>query len=100
MDPGEKGAREYSLKVVLDVVERYDVDGIHIDDYFYPYPEKVNDKDEDDPRVFPFPDDETYAAYKSSGGKLELADWRRDNINRMMKRIYDGAKERKKFVQY
>ena len=39
LDPGERGAQDYSLSVVLDVVRRYNVDGVHIDDYFYPYPE-------------------------------------------------------------
>ena len=40
LDPGEKAARDYSIRVILDVVRRYDIDGVHLDDYFYPYPEK------------------------------------------------------------
>ena len=38
LDPGVPEAREHSLKVILDVVDRYDIDGVHVDDYFYPYP--------------------------------------------------------------
>lgn len=53
-------------------VPRYDVDGIHFDDYFYPYPVDG----------VPFPDDATYAAYD---GPLGLEDWRRDNVNRMVR---------------
>jgi len=100
LDPGQDEAEDHSFKVFMDVVERYDVDGIHIDDYFYPYPEKVNEKDEDDERMIPFPDQDSYAAYQKSGGKLKLEDWRRDNINKMMKRIYEGTKQRKPWVQY
>ena len=40
LDPGEKQVQDYSLKVILDVVNRYDIDGVHIDDYFYPYPQR------------------------------------------------------------
>ena len=41
LDPGDPAVREYSLRVVMDVVRRYDVDGVHFDDYFYPYPRKM-----------------------------------------------------------
>jgi uncharacterized lipoprotein YddW (UPF0748 family) len=100
LDPGNPAAAEHTFKVFMDVVERYDVDGIHIDDYFYPYPEKVNEKDEDDPRVIPFPDDDSFKQYQATGGKLSRPDWRRDNINQMMKRVYEGAHARKSWVQY
>src|SRR5215510_6533664 len=43
LDPGEKEVQDYSLSVVMDVVKRYDVDGIHFDDYFYPYPVEGRD---------------------------------------------------------
>ena len=57
LDPGEREVQEHSLKVVMDVLERYDVDGIHFDDYFYPYKEKsYSGKDLD------FPDDATVSA--------------------------------------
>jgi len=55
---------------------RYDVDGIHFDDYFYPYPDAADT---------PFPDNVTYQKYVDANGTLSRADWRRDNINRMVK---------------
>jgi uncharacterized lipoprotein YddW (UPF0748 family) len=54
---------------------RYDVDGIHFDDYFYPYP---------DASGTPFPDNATYERYVNGGGVLERDDWRRDNVNKMV----------------
>ena len=51
------------------------MDGIHFDDYFYPYPD-ANDT--------PFPDEDTYAAYIGAGGQMTIDDWRRDNVNRMV----------------
>ena len=55
-DPGEPAAEENFIAVLNDVVKRYDIDGVHIDDYFYPYPVKG-----DDGKSVPFPDDESYA---------------------------------------
>lgn len=63
MDPGEPQAQEHSVRVVADIVRRYDIDGIHADDYFYPYVQ--NDASG---RPISFPDDSTYARY---GGGLE-----------------------------
>src|SRR6185295_10829794 len=54
-DPGEPKAIQRFLAVVTDVVKRYDVDGVHLDDYFYPYQEKGPDG-----KLLPFPDDESY----------------------------------------
>ena len=76
-DPGVVAVQTRLLDVVSDLVMRYAVDGIHFDDYFYPYPDG------------PFPDDATYAAYKTAGGGLALADWRRDNVNRMVAAVHD-----------
>ncbi len=95
MDPGEPEAREQSYKVFLDVVKRYDVDGIHIDDYFYPYPVAGEDRKELD-----FPDDASWKAYQSSGGKLGRADWRRSNINALIESLYKGIKQEKRQVQF
>ena len=100
MDPGEPDAQEHSFNVFMDVVERYDVDGIHIDDYFYPYQERLNPKDPDDTRMLPFPDDASYKKYTDRGGKLKRDDWRRDNINQLIERIYKGIRARKKHVQF
>ena len=100
MDPGEPDAQDHSFNVFMDVVERYDVDGIHIDDYFYPYQERLNPKDPDDTRNIPFPDDDSYKKYTDAGGKLKRDDWRRDNINKLIKRIYEGVRQRKQHVQF
>ena len=67
-DPGNKEAQAFVLKVVKDVVNRYDVDAIHFDDYFYPY--KVKGRE--------FPDNKTYEKY---GNGLTKDDWRRSNCD-------------------
>ena len=85
---------DHTLKVILDVVRRYDVDGVHLDDYFYPYSE--NDADG---KPIPFPDDDTWAAYQKGGGKLSRADWRRDAVDRFVERLYAGVKKEKKWVK-
>lgn len=77
LDPGAPKSRELALQVIDDLLTRYDIDGIHMDDYFYPYPDK--DK--------PFPDDAAYADFKRNGGTLERDDWRRDNINRFVRDV-------------
>lgn len=89
MDPGEAAAAEQTLAVVRDVLARYAVDGVHIDDYFYPYP--VQDpatKQEVD-----FPDEAPWQAYLAGGGSLARADWRRYNVNALVKRLYALAHE-------
>jgi uncharacterized lipoprotein YddW (UPF0748 family) len=91
MDPGEKAAEDITVNVFMDVVRRYDVDGIHIDDYFYPY--QVTDPKTK--KVVDFPDGPAWEKYQASGGKLSRADWRRDNINRMVRRIYEGLRAEK-----
>ena len=80
MDPGAPPIQENIVNVVRDVVQRYDVAGVHFDDYFYPYPT-------DSGHVYPFPDDATYAAYRARGGTLSRADWRRDNVNTLIRRV-------------
>jgi uncharacterized lipoprotein YddW (UPF0748 family) len=90
MDPGAKIVQDRSYNVIIDVVRRYDVDGIHLDDYFYPYP--IEGKS--------FPDDKTYTAYKAAGGKLNLGDWRRENVNQMVQRLSQGIKNTKSHVKF
>ena len=94
LDPGEKDTQDHTMSVILDVVQRYDVDGVHIDDYFYPY--KVND---DQGKVIDFPDDPSFEKYKASGGALERADWRRENVNSFVKRFYTEVKAQKPWVK-
>ena len=81
LDPGEPQAREHSMRVVTDIVRRYDIDGIHMDDYFYPYP--VRDSARGGNRVFP-----DSGSYARSGSTLVIDDWRRENIDRFVERMY------------
>jgi uncharacterized lipoprotein YddW (UPF0748 family) len=92
LDPGEVDARQQTLSVIMDVVRRYDIDGVHLDDYFYPYPEYLKSAD--------FPDDPSWKRYQDAGGKLERADWRRDNVNRMIHDVYAGIKAVKPHVKF
>ena len=94
LDPGEVAVQDHSIRVILDVVRRYDVDGVHLDDYFYPYPEKTAAK-----QVVPFPDDPSWRKYQKSGGKLPRDDWRRDNVNRFVQRFYAAVKAEKPWVK-
>jgi uncharacterized lipoprotein YddW (UPF0748 family) len=80
MDPGEPDVQEHSMRVITDIVRRYDIDALHADDYFYPYVQ--NDAAG---RAIAFPDSATYARY---GGSLLRDDWRRANIDRFVERLY------------
>jgi len=80
MDPGAPDVRKHIVSVVRDIVRRYDVAGVHLDDYFYPYPTGSG-------AVYPFPDNATYAAYRAGGGALNRADWRRNNANTLIREI-------------
>lgn len=90
LDPTDKRARDYSLRVIMDLVERYDVDGVHFDDYFFPYKEKGQD----------FPDSPNWRAYVARGGKLSRADWRRDCINQFIFSVYSTIKGKKPWVRF
>jgi uncharacterized lipoprotein YddW (UPF0748 family) len=94
LDPGEPDVQDYSLNVVLDVVKRYDVDGIHFDDYFYPYEEKDSQG-----RDLDFPDDASWKKFGTASG-LSRDDWRRENVNKFIKRSYDAIKAAKPWVKF
>lgn len=96
IDPGEPDAAAHTLAVVRDVLQRYDVDGIHIDDYFYPYPvqEGGGSKQELD-----FPDEPSWQRYLQAGGTLGRADWRRDNVDRLVQQLYQLARALKPWVK-
>lgn len=95
MDPGEPAVRQQTIRVVLDVVKRYDIDGVHIDDYFYPYKER-------DARgnVIDFPDGPSWQRYRASGGKLSRDDWRRANVDSLIHQVYAGIKAIKPWVKF
>ncbi|MDY7015272.1 MAG: family 10 glycosylhydrolase [Cyanobacteriota bacterium] len=80
MDPGLRLVQDKTYSVIVDVLTHYDIDGVHLDDYFYPYPVRGEE----------FPDRQTYQAYRNGGGTLSLGDWRRQNVNAIIKRIEEG----------
>jgi uncharacterized lipoprotein YddW (UPF0748 family) len=86
LDPGLPQVRDYITSVIDDIVRRYDVDGIHFDDYFYPGSPST------------FNDDATYAA--DPRGFTDRGDWRRDNISLLIKRLYDTIKAVKPWVKF
>ena len=88
MDPGMPENRDYICNVVTDILLRYDVDGIHIDDYFYPYPIKGKD----------FPDDASFARF--GGGFSNKGDWRRSNVNVLIKKLHETIREIKPWVKF
>ena len=94
LDPGEPAVREYSQRVVMDVLKRYDVDAIHFDDYFYPYRE-TNSLGKD----IPFPDDASWKNFGVSSG-LSRDDWRRRNVDVFMEQVYHAIKAEKPWVKF
>lgn len=94
LDPGEKDVQDYSLRVVLDVVARYDIDGVHFDDYFYPYPLTENG------HQIAFKDDSSWNKYVANGGRLNRPDWRRLNVNEFIRRTTENIKSTKQHVKF
>ncbi len=92
MDPAKKGTQDHTNDVVMDIVKRYDIDGVHFDDYFYPYPEYNLNED--------FPDSSSWADYQAGGGKLSRGDWRRDAVNQLIERLYKNIKAVKPWVKF
>jgi uncharacterized lipoprotein YddW (UPF0748 family) len=95
LDPAEPVAMQHTLAVIRDVVKRYDVDGIQMDDYFYPYP--LNNAKG---KPLPFPDDDTWLAYQQQGGKLARADWRRQNVNQLVQAVQQSIRQEKSWVKF
>lgn len=87
-DPALKENRDYICQVAADIVTRYDIDGFHIDDYFYPYPDG-NRK---------FNDDKSFKA--DPRGFSNRDDWRRDNVNLFVEQLYHTVKEIKPWVKF
>lgn len=95
LDPTDKEVQQYSLSVILDVVKRYDIDGVHFDDYFYPYIEKDaagNDIE--------FPDDKNWEAYRRKDGKMNRGDWRRNHVNTFIESVGREVKWIKPAMMY
>ncbi len=92
MDPSKQTTQDHSAAVVMDIVKRYDIDGIHFDDYFYPYASYNKGQD--------FPDAASYQTYVKAGGKLSKPDWRREEVNIFVERIYKEIKAEKPDVKF
>ncbi|MFO1501457.1 MAG: family 10 glycosylhydrolase [Verrucomicrobiota bacterium] len=95
MDPGLKAVHDYSIRVILDVVRRYNIDGVHLDDYFYPYPERNAAGQNID-----FPDGPSWKLYTAAGGRLNRADWRRKNVDDFVHALNQKIKAEKKWVKF
>ena len=108
LDPGIPAARQEVLADILEVVERYDIDGIHLDDYFYPYVEqraaRVRVQRAGRTRTvtrqenIPFPDDASWRRYGEAVGFGSRAAWRRSNIDAFVESLYREVKARKPWV--
>lgn len=88
LNPALQSNRTYICKVAADIIRRYDVDGFHIDDYFYPYPvagQKI-------------PDEKEYSSYKN--GIKNINDWRRFNVNQFIKELHDTIQAVKPWVKF
>ncbi len=86
-DPAYQENRDFICEVIGDILDRYDVDGIHIDDYFYPYPVKGK----------PIPDDKSYARF---GKGMNRGDWRRHNVDLLIEQIHTTIKDKKPWVRF
>ncbi len=92
LDPGVPEAKQHTIDVIMDVVKRYDIDGAHFDDYFYPYPSYAEDTD--------FPDSLAWQRANDLGNTLSRGDWRRDNVNSLMQELSHQIKEVKPHVKF
>ncbi len=88
-NPGLPQTRHFIAKIVGDITRRYDIDAIHMDDYFYPY--KIPNLD--------FPDEMAFQNYSRGFSKKQKEDWRRDNVNLIIKELRDSIKQNKPWVQ-
>jgi uncharacterized lipoprotein YddW (UPF0748 family) len=86
-DPANKQAQQFVTKVIRDIVQRYDIDAIHMDDYFYPY--RIPGKQ--------FPDE---ATYRTSGSNLSKPDWRRSNVDTIIRMISTTIKQIKPYCKF
>ena len=92
MVPSMQAVQDHSIAVVMDVVRRYDIDGVHFDDYFYPYPSYNDNRD--------FPDDTSWARYRQAGGQLSRSDWRRAAVDTFVERLHHEIKQSKPHVAF
>ena len=108
IDPGIPAARRAVLDAILEVVDRYDIDGVHLDDYFYPYLEEATitrrvGKGKHRRRItrrvtLSFPDDPSWRKYGRAKGWTDRAAWRRANVDDFVRTLYSEVKARKRWV--
>lgn len=88
LNPGLQEVEDHIVKVCKEIITKYDVDGLVFDDYFYNSGTPADATAGD------------YDTYRNSGTKMSMADWRRDNVNRMVKAVYDMVQENKPYVRF
>ncbi|WP_241840439.1 glycoside hydrolase family 10 protein [Fictibacillus sp. S7] len=88
-NPGIPAAQKFIIDGIIEVVKNYDIDAVHMDDYFYPY--KI--------AGVPFPDQATYQTYGRSRFS-NIEDWRRDNVNQLVKHLNEAIKSEKSYVKF
>jgi uncharacterized lipoprotein YddW (UPF0748 family) len=94
LNPGLQAVRDYVTAVIYDVVSRYDVDGVHFDDYFYPYPPNNMTANSTNNAL----DDAAFAS--DPRGFTSKNDWRRDNVNILVQQVYDSIQSVKPWVKF
>lgn len=94
LDPAEPEAAALTRDVVLDVVRRHDIDAVHIDDYFYPYPVSEGGVEQ------PFPDDGPWQRYRDGGGLASRADWRRAQVDGLVALLWHEIAAAKPWVRF
>ncbi len=90
LNPGLQEVTDQIVRVIREIVQNYDIDGVLFDDYFYLSGTPTGSSGDGD----------QYDAYVEAGGKLSHGDWRRDNVNRMVQSVYDMIQEEKPWVRF
>jgi len=93
LNPGIPEVREFVTKIIADVVTRYNIDGVHFDDYYYPYPEKDSTN-----TIISIPDNSAFTKYK--GSFTDIKDWRRNNMDLFVQMVHDTIKSIKPDVVF
>lgn len=91
LDPTDQRSHDYVINIISDILDRYDVDAIHFDDYFYPYPDRS---------IAEFPDTTNWEKFRQNGGKLSRSDWRRSRVNEFIQRVSQTIKAKKPTVRF
>lgn len=91
LDPGKQAVRDYVTNVIMDVVRNYDVDGIHFDDYFYPYSPQITNQDA-----------ATFEQERDPGcTRVQcIPEWRRENVNRLIRQVRDSINSVKPHIKF